>query len=116
MPSDEVISVPLGLARVTARNAVAVSVAQARATNDPLWARVIILATALAFMGLFVVLPLTAVFVEAFHEGARVYLAAISNPEARSAIRLTLEVASIAVPFNVLFGACGRVDRHTLQF
>ena len=74
------------------------------ATGDPAWARMLILVTALSFLGLFVVLPLGAVFTEALREGLRVYLAAISNPEARSAIRLTLLVAAIAVPLNVTFG------------
>lgn len=103
MASDEAEYSPLGLAGVTAKNAVEVSVPP-RATSDPPWARTIILAVALGFMGLFVVLPLTAVFVEALREGVRVYLAAITDPEARSAIRLTLLVASIAVPLNVIFG------------
>jgi sulfate transport system permease protein len=55
-------------------------------------------------LGLFVLLPLVVVFTEALREGIRVYLAAISNPEARSAIRLTLLVAAIVVPLNVAFG------------
>lgn len=92
MASDEAEYSPLGLAGVSAKNAVEVSVPP-RATSDPPWARTIILAVALGFMGLFVVLPLTAVFVEALREGVRVYLAAITDPEARSAIRLTLLVA-----------------------
>jgi sulfate/thiosulfate transport system permease protein len=104
MASDEAEYSPLGLAGLTAKNTVEVSVAPPRATSDPPWARATILGLALAFMGLFVVLPLTAVFVEALREGVRVYLAAITDPEARSAIRLTLLVASIAVPLNVIFG------------
>jgi sulfate/thiosulfate transport system permease protein len=74
------------------------------AIADPPWARALILIAALSFMALFVLLPLAAVFTEAFREGLRVYVAAISNPEARSAIRLTLLVAAIAVPLNVTFG------------
>src|SRR2546422_5299218 len=75
-----------------------------RATVDPAWVRAVILGAALSFMGLFVLLPLATVFIEALAQGLRVYLAAVSNPEARSAIRLTLLVASIAVPLNVIFG------------
>ena len=104
MASDDAAFTPLGLAGLTAKNAVAAGIDPLCATSDPPWARAIILGTALAFLGLFVVLPLTAVFVEALREGVRVYLAAITEPEARSAIRLTLLVASIAVPLNVLFG------------
>jgi sulfate transport system permease protein len=74
------------------------------ATADPPWARALILTAALSFMALFIVVPLVAVFTEAFREGLRVYVAAISSPEARSAIRLTLLVAAIAVPLNVTFG------------
>jgi sulfate transport system permease protein len=74
------------------------------ATADPAWARTLILVMALGFLALFVMLPLAAVFSEALRQGLRVYLAAISNPEARSAIRLTLLVAAIAVPLNVAFG------------
>jgi sulfate transport system permease protein len=104
MASDEAEYSPLGLAGVTAKYAVEVGAAPLRATSDPPWARALILGVALAFMGLFVLLPLTAVFVEALREGVRVYIAAITNAEARSAIRLTLLVAAIAVPLNVLFG------------
>jgi sulfate/thiosulfate transport system permease protein len=75
-----------------------------RATADPAWARMLILSAALGFLALFVVLPLAAVFTEALREGLQVYLAAISDQEARSAIRLTLLVAAIAVPLNVAFG------------
>jgi sulfate transport system permease protein len=50
-----------------------------------------------------VLLPLAAVFTEALREGLRVYLAAVTDAEARGAIRLTLLVATIAVPLNVTF-------------
>jgi sulfate transport system permease protein len=72
--------------------------------SEPAWARGTILAVAIAFIAIFVLLPLVAVFTEAFEQGIGVYLAAVTNPEARSAIRLTLLVASIAVPLNVIFG------------
>ena len=51
-----------------------------------------------------VALPLSVVFAEAFSKGVSSYFAALSEPNALSAIRLTLLVAAIAVPFNVVFG------------
>jgi sulfate transport system permease protein len=58
----------------------------------------------MVFLAMFLMIPLTAVFTEAFRQGVRVYLAAITNAEARSAIRLTLLTAAIAVPLNLVFG------------
>jgi sulfate/thiosulfate transport system permease protein len=75
-------------------------------TSDPAWARALLIGLALAFMALMLVLPLVAVFVEALHDGVGKYLAAIGNPDAWSAIRLTLIVAAIAVPLNLVFGLC----------
>jgi len=57
-------------------------------------------------MGLMLVLPLVAVFAEALHDGIGKYFAAVTDPDAWSAIRLTLLVAAIAVPLNLLFGLC----------
>jgi sulfate transport system permease protein len=59
---------------------------------------------ALAFLLLFLFLPLLAVFVEALRQGIGAYLAAMVEPDARSAIWLTLLVAAIAVPANLVFG------------
>lgn len=59
---------------------------------------------AIAFLALFLLLPLAAVFTEAFSRGWDVYIAAITDPDAWSAIRLTLIAAGIAVPLNMLFG------------
>ena len=61
-------------------------------------------ALALGFMGLFLVLPLAAVFVEALKSGWAAYWAALAEPDARAAIRLTLLTAAIAVPLNLVFG------------
>jgi sulfate transport system permease protein len=66
--------------------------------------KILLVATALSFMLLFLVLPLVAVFVEALRNGIGAYIAAITEPDARSAIRLTLTVAAIAVPLNLVFG------------
>lgn len=59
---------------------------------------------ALAFLGLFLVTPLVAVFAEALDKGLGLYWEAIKEPDARSAIYLTLTVAAIAVPLNTVFG------------
>jgi sulfate/thiosulfate transport system permease protein len=66
--------------------------------------RAVLIAAALAFLGLFLLLPLLAVFVEALRQGLGAYLAAIIEPDALAAIRLTLSVAAIAVPLNLVFG------------
>jgi sulfate transport system permease protein len=63
-----------------------------------------LIAIALAFLALFLVLPLVAVFVEAFSQGVGAYIAALVDPDALSAVRLTLFVAAISVPLNVVFG------------
>jgi sulfate/thiosulfate transport system permease protein len=75
-----------------------------RATSDPPWARILIIGVAMVFLGVFLILPLITVFAEALRQGVRVYLAAVTNSEARSAIRLTLLTAAIAVPLNLVFG------------
>ena len=76
----------------------------ARATTDPLWVRVLLTGVALAFLGLFLAVPLAIVFAEAFRKGAQVYLASITQPDALAAIKLTLLTAAIAVPLNLIFG------------
>jgi sulfate/thiosulfate transport system permease protein len=64
----------------------------------------ILIAVALAWLGLAIGLPLATVFTEAFRRGASAFLAAITDPDALAAIRLTLIVAAIAVPLNAIFG------------
>ena len=66
--------------------------------------RAILIAAALAFLALFLLLPLVAVFVEALRQGLGAYFASIMEPDALAAIRLTLLVAAIAVPLNLVFG------------
>jgi sulfate transport system permease protein len=78
--------------------------ATTRAHTDPRWARWLLIATALGFLGLFLVVPLAVVFAAAFRDGASAYFAAVSTSEARAAILLTLTAAAIAVPLNVVFG------------
>jgi len=74
------------------------------ALAEPRWVRFALTAIALAFLGLFLVLPLATVFAEAFSKGAGVYFAAITDPMALAAMRLTLLVAAISVPANAVFG------------
>ena len=59
---------------------------------------------ALAFLGLFLVVPLVAVFHQAFEKGLAAYLAALREPMALAALKLTLLTAAIAVPLNLVFG------------
>jgi sulfate transport system permease protein len=75
-----------------------------RATAEGAWVRAILIGIALLFVGLFLIIPLVAVFTEALAKGFGVYLASITDPEALSAIRLTLLAAGIAVPLNLVFG------------
>ena len=74
------------------------------ATRDPPWVKTAVLGLSLGFFGLFLLLPLVAVFVEALDRGWEVYLAALVEPDAVSAIQLTLLIAAIAVPLNLAFG------------
>ena len=88
-----------------------------RSTTEAAWVRWTLTALALAFMALFLVLPLAAVFAEALRKGWGAYLAALSEPEAWSAIRLTLLTACVAVPLNLLFGvtAAWAVAKHEFR-
>lgn len=74
------------------------------AVSEPLFVRVLLIAVALAFLGLVLVVPLAAVFTEALRKGWATYLFALTEPDAQSAIRLTLLTAAIAVPLNLVFG------------
>jgi sulfate transport system permease protein len=66
--------------------------------------RWILTAVAIAFLAAFLLVPLAVVFYNGLREGLRVYAAAVTEPDALAAIRLTLTVAAIAVPINVLYG------------
>ena len=72
-------------------------------TESPV-ARLCLVAIALAFLALFLVLPVIVVFAEALQKGIVTYLATFRDPDARAAIRLTLLVAAVAVPLNMVFG------------
>jgi sulfate transport system permease protein len=66
--------------------------------------RFVLIAVTLAFLGLFLLMPLAAVFVEAFRKGAAAYVASFGDPYARAAIRLTLLVTLTVIPLNLVFG------------
>jgi sulfate/thiosulfate transport system permease protein len=66
--------------------------------------RLLLITVALAFLSLFLVMPLLVVFVQALVKGFSAYVTALSDPNAWAAIRLTLLVAAVAVPFNLVFG------------
>jgi sulfate/thiosulfate transport system permease protein len=74
------------------------------ATAEAPWVRWLLITLALAFMTVFLFVPLATVFYEAFKKGWEVYLAAIVEPDALSAIKLTLLAAAISVPLNLVFG------------
>ncbi|MFZ5505138.1 MAG: sulfate ABC transporter permease subunit CysW [Pseudomonadota bacterium] len=74
------------------------------ATREPAWVKWTIIAVSLTFFVLFLLMPLIAVFVEALRKGWDTYLAALVEPDALSAIKLTLIAAVIAVPLNLTFG------------
>lgn len=75
-----------------------------KGTTESAWVRGVLIGTALAFMFLFLVLPLAAVFTEALRKGWDAYGEALQEPDAWSAIRLTLLTAAVAVPLNLVFG------------
>jgi sulfate transport system permease protein len=75
-----------------------------RATSEPRLVKLFLGAVAVGFVALFLVLPLVAVFTQAFEKGTAAYFAALREPMAVSALKLTLVTAGIAVPLNLVFG------------
>ena len=75
-----------------------------QATREPAWVRWTLITIALVFLSLFLFVPLVSVFFEALKRGWDVYLAAVTEPDAVSAIKLTLIAAVISVPLNLVFG------------
>ena len=71
---------------------------------DPAWLRWLLIAATGGFLALFLLVPLAVVFTQAFAKGWQLYLAAIGDPMALAAVKLTLVVAAIVVPVNTLFG------------
>lgn len=73
-------------------------------TTEPWYVRTVLTTIALLFLLLFLVAPLIIVFTQALSSGWQTYLAALTNPDALSAIRLTLITAAVVVPLNMIFG------------
>jgi sulfate transport system permease protein len=78
----------------------------ARRMTEPPLVRWTLIAVTIGFLGLFLIVPLVAVFVEGLSKGIAAYRAAITEPDALAALRLTVLAAAIAVPLNAAFGIC----------
>jgi len=74
------------------------------ATMEPRWLKITLLLLAIGFLTIFLLVPLVAVFTEALKKGWALYLEAIIDADALSAMKLTLIAAGIAVPLNLIFG------------
>jgi sulfate transport system permease protein len=96
-------SVPAAIAPPLER-AARPAAARRRVTDEPAWLKWTLIGAALAFLALFLYMPLVTVFMEALKKGWGAYLAALADPDALAAIKLTLLVAAIAVPANLVFG------------
>jgi sulfate transport system permease protein len=81
-----------------------VFVADDGSTTESRWVRFTLTAIAILFLGSFLVIPLVAVFTEAFRKGIQAYFESFNDPAALSAIKLTLIAAGISVPLNLVFG------------
>ena len=86
--------------------AVSLSFPARRPTTETPLARWLLIGLVVVWLALFLLLPLLSVFAEALRMGLGAFLAALVEPDALAAIRLTLLVAAIAVPLNVAFGLC----------
>ncbi|HEX9271502.1 MAG TPA: sulfate ABC transporter permease subunit CysW, partial [Candidatus Binatia bacterium] len=84
--------------------------------TEPRWVRVVLISSALLFLGVFLVLPLIVVFSEALKKGVEVYIESVREPDAAAAIRLTLIAAAIAVPLNLIFGVAAAWAIAKFQF
>src|SRR3954449_9844042 len=74
------------------------------ATREPALARWLLIGFTALFLGTLLVMPLLVVLGQAFAQGVKLWLASLSDPDARAAIRLTLMTAAIVVPLNTAFG------------
>src|SRR5712672_3862644 len=101
-PSEDIAISPLASRAARVRPLAGASVGNPR--TEPAPVRFIIIALAVTFLSGFVVLPLVVVFAQAFSKGVGAYFAALAEPEALAAIRLTLLIAAISVGLNLVFG------------
>jgi len=86
------------------------------ATDESFWVKSVLIGVSLAFLTLVLFVPLAAIFAEALRKGFGVYLASFTDPHALSAIRLTLIVAAICVPLNLMFGLAAAWAIAKFQF
>ena len=89
---------------VTNEGAPELAAQKSGATTEPLIVRCLLIVVALLFVVLFLVAPLAAVFSQALAGGISAYFAALREPDALAAVRLTLLTAAISVPLNLVFG------------
>lgn len=82
--------------------------------EEPRWTRRLLIAASLVFLAGLLLLPLAAVFLEAFRHGSQTYFRALGDAEARSAILLTVLVTAVSIPVNLVFGlaAAWAVTKH----
>jgi sulfate transport system permease protein len=90
--------------------------ASQRGTEEPLLIKWVLILVALLFCGVFLLLPLADVFVQALSKGWRFYWAALGHADSRAAIRLTLLIAVVSVPLNVIFGLAAAWAIARFQF
>jgi sulfate transport system permease protein len=94
------------MATMSQARPVAINPARARRLTEPRFVRVLLMFVAFAFLAVALIVPLAAVFVEAFANGVQAYVGAIREPDALAALRLTAIAAALAVPANLVFGIC----------
>ena len=89
--------------------------ARPTAHDDPRGVKIAVAAVILIYLVLFLVLPLAQVFAGAFGKGLQPFWSAVTEPDTLAAVRLTLLVAAVTVPFNVAFGLCASwaVTKHS---
>lgn len=92
------------MAAIIKKSSIASTTKSQRGSEEPTFARWILIALALGFVGIFLLLPLINVFYQAFGKGLAFYKESLLDPDTRSAVKLTLLVAAISVPLNVVFG------------
>ncbi len=103
------MSAPLSITNTPAAKALS-------STTEPKLIRTLLIGTALVFLTLFLFVPLVAVFFEALKKGFGPYWAALAEPDALAAIKLTLITAAIAVPLNLVFGVSAAWAIAKFQF
>ena len=72
--------------------------------TEPLWARMLLIGVAVAFLGVMVIVPVANIFSEAFAKGTGFYMEALRDEDTISALNLSLKIAAVVVPLNAIFG------------